>query len=110
MRRKDLKGINQIIGARELIEKAGLTERQVRFIIAYYYDDFYEREVAEQEGCSRPTVSVDLSKAKEKLAAAGFPVPHKQKRPEEHIFDPDKLNTLHKREGGYYSWLERDRP
>lgn len=98
-----------MIDAKELIQKANLTERQVRFIILYYFDGFFEREIAEKEGCSRPTVSVDLTKAKQKLVDAGFPEPHRIPRPVIHFFANDKLNTLHKRPAGFHSWLEKDR-
>lgn len=98
-----------IINAKELIAEAGLTERQVRFLIGYYFEGFFEREIAEQEGCSRPTVSVDLTRAKEKLREAGFPEPQRLPRPSLHYFENDKLNTLSKRAGGYYQWVEADR-
>lgn len=98
-----------VIEANELIAKAGLTERQVRFLIGYYFEGFYEREIGEQEGCSRPTVSVELKKARAKLKEAGFPEPTRLKRPEVHFFASDKLNTLTKRAAGFWQWTEHDR-
>lgn len=98
-----------MIDAKELIQKANLTERQVRFIILYYFECYFEREIAEKEGCSRPTVSVDLTKAKQKLREAGFPEPRRMPRPEIHFFANDKLNSLFKRPAGFHSWIEKDR-
>jgi len=91
-----------IIKAKDLIQKADLTERQIRFVILYYYENYYQREIAKMEGCSRPTVSVELSAAVEKIEKAGFPKPHRLPRPELHYFAGDKLNTLTKRAGHYY--------
>ena len=98
-----------MIDAKELIEKAGLTERQVRFIIGYFYEGFYQRDIAEQEGCSRPTVSVELTAAVKKLEGAGFPAPRRLPRPEVHYFENAKLNTLTKRAGEYWQWLDDHR-
>lgn len=98
-----------MIDSKELIEKADLTERQVRFLIGYYFEGYFEREIAEQEGCSRPTVSVDLTKAKQKLVEAGFPEPRRMPRPSIHYFENSKLNTLFKRPAGFHSWLEKER-
>lgn len=98
-----------MIDAKELIKQAGLTPRQVRFLVAYYFDGFFEREIAEVEGCSRPTVSVVLTKAKQKLEEAGYPVPIRLPRPKESYFANDKLNLLSKREAGYYQWVSDDR-
>ena len=98
-----------MINAKELIIQAGLTERQVRFLIGYYFDGFFERELAEAEGCSRPTVSVDLTKARQKLKDAGFPEPRRMPRPSIHYFANDKLNTLQMRAGGYAQWTDDHR-
>lgn len=86
-----------------------MTDRQIRFVIAYYHDGYYEREIAEQEGCSRPTVSVDLKKARQKLEDAGYPVPERLPRPEVNSFSNEMLNTLTKRAAGYYQWLQHER-
>ena len=95
-----------MISAEELIEKAGLTPREVHCLINYYYENYFEREIAEQLKISRPSVSVALTSAKQKLSKAGFPVPRRLPRPSEAYFDPDKLDTLEARAGGFYSWTD----
>lgn len=98
-----------MISAKELIQKCGLTEREVHFIISYYFDGYFEIEIAKEAGCSRPLVSVVLKKARHKIQCNGFPLPRRIPRPEENFFDPEKLNTLQKTGAGHYHWLEKDR-
>lgn len=99
----------ELISAKELIQKTQLTQRQIRFVVLYYFECYYQREIAKMEGCSRPLVSIELTEAVKKIQQAGFPPPRRLPRPELFYFANDKLNTLQKRAGDFYQWVEHDR-
>lgn len=95
--------------AKEVIDRAGLTDRQVNFIIEYYTDGYLTKEIGKKYGVSRSTVSVELKTARERLVKAGYSEPRKIKPARENPFDPAMLNSLVKKAGGYYQWVEEKR-